>query len=154
MTMEHNRALDEARIRTAIGERANALRAKGVGGFVSRHAATFATFDRSPRLRCSGAAALGEGREGWLSAFRGSVGCEIHDLSITAGDDEALCDGLVRITGSRTGGDQIDVWAPATFCLRKVDGAWKVTNEHTPLPFYMDGSAKPAGDLADYPAQA
>jgi hypothetical protein len=114
MTMHNTRALEEARIRTAIDDRANTLRAKGVHG-----------------LACPRAA-----------AFRGAVGCEIHDLSITADDDEALCEGLLRISGSRPAGDRIDVWAPATFCLRKVDGAWEVTDERTPLPFTMDGRAK------------
>jgi cyanophycinase-like exopeptidase len=31
--------------------------------------------------------------------------------------------------------------------LRKTGDGWKVTHEHTSVPFYMDGTARPAFDL-------
>ena len=34
-----------------------------------------------------------------------------------------------------------------TTCLKKIDGAWKITHDHTSVPFYMDGSYKAAVDL-------
>ena len=36
----------------------------------------------------------------------------------------------------------------ATVCLRKVGGEWKIVHEHESVPFYMDGSQRPAFDLA------
>ena len=36
---------------------------------------------------------------------------------------------------------------PATVCPRKVDGTWRITQEHNSTPFYMDGSFKAAVDL-------
>jgi ketosteroid isomerase-like protein len=110
MTMENGRALEEARIRTAIVDRAKALRARN-------------------------------GLEGSLFSFRGPVGCEVHDLSITADDDMAIGHSLLRISGPRSDGHDIDVWTPATFCLRKIDGAWEVTDEQTPVPLDVDRGA-------------
>jgi ketosteroid isomerase-like protein len=35
----------------------------------------------------------------------------------------------------------------ATVGLRKIGEGWKVTHEHTSVPFYMDGTDRPAFDL-------
>ncbi len=129
--MENDREREEAHIRTAIDRRANALRARD--GRIWRQAAIVMKRHQPPRPRPSGADAPGSGLERWLSSFQGSVACAIHDLSITAGDDEACGHGLLQISGCKADGHRIDMWVPATFCLRKVDGAWKVTNERTPL---------------------
>jgi PhnB protein len=34
-----------------------------------------------------------------------------------------------------------------TMILERVNGAWKVVHEHSSVPFYMDGSLRPAFDL-------
>jgi ketosteroid isomerase-like protein len=34
-----------------------------------------------------------------------------------------------------------------TVCLLREDGQWKIVHEHTSVPFYMDGSLRPAFDL-------
>jgi PhnB protein len=55
--------------------------------------------------------------------------------------------GFNRIHGKRTDGSETNVWIRLTLCFRKIGGAWKVTHEHTSVPFYMDGSFKAAVDL-------
>jgi ketosteroid isomerase-like protein len=146
--MDNSRALDEAQIRGMIEDRANELRAKNVGGFMAHYAPEIVKFDLPPPLRSAGADALEqEGLEVWFSSFQGPIGYEIRDLCITAGDDLAFCHGLIRISGARTDGSQTDVWARETVGLRKIAGAWKITHEHTSVPFYMDGSFKAAVDL-------
>jgi len=84
---------------------------------------------------------------GWFQTFQGSIGCEIHDLSITASDDVAFCHSLNRISGTRTGGDKTDVWVRATIGCRRFDGMWLISHEHASVPFYMDGSDRAAIDL-------
>jgi PhnB protein len=83
----------------------------------------------------------------WFRTFRGPVGYEVHDLSITTGDDVAFCRSLNRISGTRTDGEETDVWVRATVGLRRIDGARTITHEHASVPFYMDGSYKAAVDL-------
>ena len=53
----------------------------------------------------------------------------------------------LHLTGSRTSGEQTDVWVRQTFCLRRVNGAWRIVHEHASVPFYMDGSYRAAVDL-------
>jgi PhnB protein len=145
MTPEISR--HEAQIRTLIDDWANALRAKDVDGVMSHYAADIVSFDLAPPLRYTGAAAVRNSLEAWFPTFRGPVGYEIRDLSITAGEDIAFTRSLNRISGTRIDGEETDVWVRATVCWRKLGGRWLITHEHVSTPFYMDGSDKAALDL-------
>jgi ketosteroid isomerase-like protein len=68
-------------------------------------------------------------------------------LSIITGDDVAFSTSLNHISGTRTSGEENEVWVRATVCFRKIGGKWMVTHEHFSVPFYMDGSYKAAVDL-------
>ena len=147
MTAGSSRASDEAQIRRLIDTWAEAIRAKDVDAVMSHFAADIVTFDLAPPLQSTGADALRQSLEAWFPTFRGPVGYEVHDLSITTGDDVAFCRSLNRISGTRTDGEETDVWVRATVGLRRIDGRWQVTHEHSSVPFYMDGSYRAAVDL-------
>jgi ketosteroid isomerase-like protein len=50
--------------------------------------------------------------------------------------------------GTKKGTDfPIDFWMRETLCLQRVAGGWRIVHEHTSVPFYMDGSLRPAFDL-------
>ncbi len=147
MTAASGQGDDEAQIRALIDDWAKAVRAKDTDAVMSHYAADIVTFDLAPPLQYAGAEALKKSLEAWFPTFRGPVGYEIRDLSITTGDDVAFCRSLNRISGTRTDGEETDVWVRATVGLRKIDGKWKVTHEHTSVPFYMDGSYRAAVDL-------
>jgi PhnB protein len=51
------------------------------------------------------------------------------------------------MTGTKTEGAKADVWVRVTVVLRRIGGAWKITHQHTSVPFHMDGSLKAAVDL-------
>jgi ketosteroid isomerase-like protein len=51
------------------------------------------------------------------------------------------------MAGTKTDGQDVDLWARQTVGLRKREGAWKIIHQHTSTPFYMDGSMKAAVDL-------
>jgi uncharacterized protein (TIGR02246 family) len=145
--MGSSRARDEAQIRELMDSWAAAVCAKDVDAVMSHFAPDIVTFDLAPPLQCAGADALRRSLEAWFPTFRGPVGYEIHDLSITADGDVAFCRSLNRISGTRTDGEQTDVWVRATVGLRRIDGRWQVTHEHSSVPFYMDGSYRAAVDL-------
>ena len=71
--------------------------------------------------------------------FRGPIGYELRDLAVTAADDVEFCQGLKRVSVTTMAGQRLDMWWRATICLRKVDGAWLVTDEHASVPF--DGTS-------------
>ena len=144
---EKTNATNEAQIRTLIDDWAKALHAKDVDAIMSIYAPDVLAFDLAPPLQHVGADVHRKNFEEWFSTFRGPVGHEFRNLSITAGDDVAFCRCFNRIHGTRTNGEETDVWVRVTVCFRKIAGKWKVVHEHVSVPFYMDGSFKAAVDL-------
>lgn len=143
--MPHAMATDE--IRALVDAWGQALHAKDIQRVMSHYVTDIVTFDLAPPLHYTGAEALKQSLEAWFATFRGPVGSEVRDLTITARDDLAFCRSLNRMSGTRTNGEETDVWVRATVCYRKIDGRWLVTHEHVSVPFYMDGSVKAAVDL-------
>jgi ketosteroid isomerase-like protein len=47
---------------------------------------------------------------------------------------------LQHITGTKTDGEEVDLWFRATACFRRED--WRITHMHNSVPFSMDGSGK------------
>jgi uncharacterized protein (TIGR02246 family) len=147
MTTKRRSANDEGEVRALIEDWAKAIRAKDVDGVLSHYATDIVTFDLAPPLQYAGAAAMRKSLMDWFPSFRGPVGYEVHDLTITAGADVAFCRSLNRISGTRTNGEKTDVWVRATIGCRKIAGKWQIAHEHASVPFYMDGSYKAAIDL-------
>jgi len=104
-------------------------------------------FDLAPPLQHGGRRTIRDNLKGWFATFSGPVGSELRDLKIETGGDVAFAHGFNRIHGKRTDGSETSVWIRLTLGFRKIGGAWKVTHEHTSVPFYMDGSFKAAVDL-------
>jgi uncharacterized protein (TIGR02246 family) len=129
---------EEALIRELVDNWAMAIRAKDVDGIMSCYAPDILLFDLAPPLEFRGEDAYRKNWEEWLPTFRGPVGYEIRDLSIAAGDDTAFCHSLNRISGTRTSGEQTEVWVRATVGFRKFDGKWMITHEHHSVPFDME----------------
>lgn len=147
MSAKSSKSNDEARIRELIDDWASALRAKNIDGVMSHCAADIVSFDLAPPLQYVGTDALRKSLEAWFPTFQGPVGYEIRDLTITASDDAGFCRSLNRISGTRTDGEETDVWVRATIGCRKIHGKWMITHEHSSVPFYMDGSYRAAVDL-------
>ena len=140
---------DEAQIRELIAERETAMRTRDAQRLVSRYAPEIVKFDLGPPLRHTGSELHGaNGLGSWFSGFDGPIDYEVRDLTVTAGEDVAFCHSLNRLSTTPHGAPQrFDLWFRATVCLRKVDGAWRITHEHNSTPFYMDGSLRAALDL-------
>jgi uncharacterized protein (TIGR02246 family) len=147
MAIEHGETNDEAQIRQLIDNWAKAIRAKDTESLMRHYAPDILVFDLAPPLQHAGIDALRRNAEEWFPTFRGPVGYEIRDLSISTGGDVAFSHSLNRISGTRTNGEKTDVWVRATVGYRKVAGKWRVVHEHVSVPFYMDGSYKAAVDL-------
>ncbi len=147
MTTRYTKANHEAQIRALIDDWAIALRAKNVDGVMSHYAPDLVQFDMAPPLKYAGRDMFKKGLKEWFSSWKGSIGYEIRDLVITAGEDAAFCHSLNRLSGTKTNGEKSDVWLRHTLCFRNIDGEWKIAHAHESVPFYMDGSYKAAIDL-------
>ncbi len=140
---------DEARIRELVTGQEAAMRERDAERLVAGYAPGAVKFDLAPPLRHVGPSVHDpDGVREWLSGFDGPIDFEIRDLDVTAGEDVAFCHSLNRLSATPRGTtERFDLWFRATVCLRKIDGEWMVTHEHTSTPFYMDGSFAAALDL-------
>jgi ketosteroid isomerase-like protein len=140
---------DEVEIRELVTAEAAALRARDARAVVARYAPQVVKFDLAPPLRHTGSEVTDPaGLEQWLSGFTGPVQLDVTDLQVTAGADVAFCHSLNRLAATPQGAPEgFEMWFRATVGLRKVDGAWVITHEHTSTPFHMDGSFRAATDL-------
>lgn len=136
---------DEGEIRRIFDGWCDALRRKDPAGLMAYRAPDILSFDLAPPLFIRGPDLAGT--QAWFATWDGPIDLEFHDLTVEIGGDVAFGTTLHRMRGTKTDGEQVDVWFRATFGCRKRDGRWQVVHEHASVPFYMDGSLKAAVDL-------
>jgi ketosteroid isomerase-like protein len=137
---------DEADIRTLIESGNKAHHAKDAAAIVAQYAPGAVVFDLSPPLVSRIGGNL-QGLEAWLDTWEG-LDREARDFSIAISGDLAFCHGFYRLSGTPKALDhEVGFWMRATVCLRRGRGAWRIVHQHTSVPFYMDGSLRPAFDL-------
>lgn len=136
----------EARIRQLISIWTEAFRSRDVDALMAACAPNFVSFDLAPPLSHS-VADYREGMRQWFASFASPIVCDVSELAITSAEDVAFSRSFNRLTGSKTSGEEMDLWVRATICYRRIGGEWKVAHEHVSVPFYMDGSDRAAVDL-------
>jgi uncharacterized protein (TIGR02246 family) len=146
MPTDNSHITVEARLRAQIEERVKAVGDKNIEALVSSYAPDVLSFDVVNQLQYVGADAIRKRLEEWFASFQGSIGYEVSDLSITAGEAVAFCHFLFRVSGLLKDGGEVGMWVRATVCYRKMDGQWLITHEHDSVPFDTE-SGKAALDL-------
>jgi PhnB protein len=138
-------AADQIAIRAIFGDRTNALFGK-VTDLVVKHIADDAVnYDLAPPLQTIGPdkAAL----QAWFDTWDGPIGWSMGELTVEVGADIAVARGLGHLMGTKKDGAKADLWVRVTKTFGRRNGAWKITHEHTSVPFLMDGSYRAAVDL-------
>jgi uncharacterized protein (TIGR02246 family) len=122
-------------VRALIEHWAKASRAKDIDGIMSCYAPDILAFDAVGDLQFKGAEAYKKHWEACLAMCPGPKTFEVHDLSITAGDDMAFGHYLGRCGGTDEKGEEKAGWFRVTVCCRKTNGQWRVVHEHFSAPF-------------------
>lgn len=135
---------EDAAIEGAIRARLRALSAKDAKAVFDCETSDFVCYSLAPPLVSTGGL---EGLDAWFDTWAGPIGYELRDLAITAGPATAYAHALVRMSGRKTDGVEVDLWFRQTLGLRRDGATWKIAHEHDFTPFYMDGSFRAAVDL-------
>lgn len=147
-TLRSTESADESRILALLDRRAAAIRAKRADDALAALAADVVVFDLAPPLRQAGAGARGRAvLQAWFDTWRGPIGWDRRDLRLTVEGGLAVGHGYLRISGTKTDGEEVEVWARQTLCLRRTGADWRIVHEHISVPFHMDGSLRAAVDL-------
>ena len=109
MTNENNNPNDEVQIRAIIEERVKAVDDKDINALLTNHASEVLSFDVNNPLQYAGADKVRERAEKWLSAYQSSIGYEVRNLAVTAGDTAAFCHYLYRISGTLNDGEKVNM---------------------------------------------
>jgi len=87
-------------------------------------------------------------KQAWLNSWETPVDLEARAFKITVSGDFAFCHGFLRMSGTKKGAEgTVSFWMRETVCLERQEAGWLIVHEHASVPFYMDGSLRPAFDL-------
>ncbi|WP_037079526.1 nuclear transport factor 2 family protein [Rhizobium sp. CCGE 510] len=145
MKDEANARHEEEAVIAMLMMRAKALSEKNAEEALSYEAEDSVEFSLAPPLVCNGKDAAG--LQAWFNTWQGPIGGEVRDARLTVGGDVAFWSGLMRMTGTKTDGTEVDLWFRQTLGLVKRDGRWLVVHQHASVPFAMDGSGRALLDL-------
>jgi ketosteroid isomerase-like protein len=137
---------DEVDIRTLIEAAHKVHHDKDAAAIVARYAPGAPIFNLAPPLVHRGVDL--QEKQVWLDSWEGSIDLEARDFQVTVSGDLALAHGFYCMSGTpKAAGRPISFWMRETLGLQRQAGAWRIVHEHTSVPFYMDGSLRPAFDL-------
>lgn len=129
---------NETAIRKLIDDWATAVQAKDISRIMACYAPEVVAYDLPPPLQFKGADAYRKDWEAYLPMMTDGMRFEMRDLTVVADDKLGFAHYLSHFTGKEADGKDIDVWARATDCYRKIGGKWLVVHEHMSVPIDMD----------------
>jgi len=145
-TLRAPSSTDEAAILSLISSLHQAHHDKSAQGIAAPFAPHAAIYDLEPPLSHDGISV--ERKRAWLATWDSSIGLEPRGFELTIDGDHAFGHGYLRMSGQKKGVDHpVSFWMRETLCFERSHGAWRIVHEHTSVPFYMDGSLRPAFDL-------
>lgn len=88
-----------------------------------------------------------DGIAAWLGTWDGPIRVDALDSVLEVAGDLAYVSALNRMRGTKTDGEEVDLWFRTTMCFRNTHDGWRIVHDHSSVPFYMDGSFRAAVDL-------
>jgi ketosteroid isomerase-like protein len=139
-------ATDEATILAVLDSVLQAHHLKDAAVFAAQFASDATIYNLAPPLVHHGIDI--EEKQAWLDSWETPVNLQSRDLKVTISGDLAFVHGFLRMSGTKKGAERaVDFWMRETLCLERKGSAWQIIHEHTSVPFYMDGTLRPAFDL-------
>jgi ketosteroid isomerase-like protein len=135
---ERNNA--ESQVRTVLETWAKATRENRTGDVLKNHVPDLVVFDVLPPMKYDSADAYRQSWGDWQPEVQGEGQFDLENLMVTAGNDVAFAHCFIRCGGNTPEGRSLQDVVRATFCLCKVDGAWKVSHQHVSKPFQRSGN--------------
>ena len=137
---------DEAEILALVDQVRQAHLNKDPEGIAAPYASHAVIYDLEPPLSHDGISV--ERKRKWLETWDSPIELVAQDFKVVVSGDRAISHGYLRLSGVKKGVDHpVSFWMRTTMGFARIDGAWRIVHEHTSVPFYMDGSLRPAFDL-------
>ena len=115
---------------------------KDAAGAIASLADDAVAFDLAPPLKQDSDVMHDPARlEEWFATWKSPIVSESVERTIVVDRDVAYAYGLQRMTGTKTDGEEVELFFRATACFRR-NIRWQITHLHNAVPFAMDGSDK------------
>jgi ketosteroid isomerase-like protein len=139
-------AADEHSIREVLATLSRAHREKNASAFAAQFAHDARIFNLAPPLERVGVD-VGE-KQAWMDSWSTPIEIVPLDFKITIEGGLAFACGFLQMSGTKKGAEgPVRFWMRETLCLKRAGESWRIAHEHTSVPFYMDGTLRPAFDL-------
>ena len=137
---------DERRVRDAIAALHRAHFSKDASAIAALYTGDAIVFDLDPPLLHRGVD-IAE-KQAWLDSWETPIELVPRDLSINVAGDHAFAHCLVQMGGTKKGPEgSVRFWMRQSFAFERIRGIWRIVHQHSSVPFYMDGTFRPAFDL-------
>ncbi|HEX4286937.1 MAG TPA: nuclear transport factor 2 family protein [Terracidiphilus sp.] len=137
---------DERRVRDTIAALHRAHYTKDASAAASLYADNAAISNLAPPLEQRGINV--EEKQAWMDSWETPIEIAPRDLKITVSGDFAFAHCFLEMNGTKKGPEgAVRFWMRATMAFERIRGSWRIVHEHTSVPFYMDGTLRPAFDL-------
>jgi ketosteroid isomerase-like protein len=103
--------------------------------YSKNHVTDLVIFDVLPPMKYESADAYRLSWRDWQPEVESEGQFDLENLAITTGSDVAFAHCFIRCGGTMPNGRSFQDLVRATFCLRKIEGAWKVSHQHISKPF-------------------
>ena len=127
-------ASTQSDVRALLVNWSEAARTKNIDRLMSLYSPDIVYFDVVPPLHYTGSAAVRGNFLRWFDGYKDSIGLEIRDVNILAGEDIAVAHTLIRASGTLKDGREVGYWVRATVCCQRSDRRWLIAHEHVSLP--------------------
>jgi ketosteroid isomerase-like protein len=139
-------SVDEAAILALVEARHQAHHDKDGAAIAAGYSSDAAVFSLAPPLAYCGVDP--QEKQAWLDGWVGPVEIESRDFKLTVSGDFAFGHGFLRLSGKKKGAEaRVDFWMRSTLAFEREGDGWRIVHDHVSVPFYMDGSLRPAFDL-------
>ena len=137
---------DEAEIRSLLESLYQAHHNKNPEGVAAPFAPGAPVYDLEPPLMHEGISV--DRKRKWMAGWDTPIDLEPRDLTVKVSGDLAVVHGFLRMSGTqKSTGRPVSFWMRVTYMLERTKSGWRITHLHDSVPFYMDGSLRPAFDL-------
>ncbi len=129
----------ETQVRAVLEDWAEATRQNRQDEILKNHVSDLVIFDVLPPMKYESAESYRQSWGDWQPETQGEGQFELENLSVTASTDLAFAHCFIRCGGTMPDGHTFQDLVRATFCLKKIDGAWKILHQHGSKPIQKTG---------------
>jgi ketosteroid isomerase-like protein len=126
---------NDEQVREVLDQWASTTRKGLLDEVLKNHTPNVVIFDVLPPMQYEGAAAYRQSWGDWQPETQGEGVFDLQDLRIVSGTDVAFAYGFIHCGGTLPNGKTFEDLVRATFCLQKIEGAWRVSHQHISKPF-------------------